>query len=190
MQPKSKYPPTGRCSAAEGTGGTAGAAVAVATAVAVAEDRVAQEISPYMVWFVLFDNNPGNLEKCLGGGRASYMAVGFRLRCMFPLTRHFAPRRSAQTEVAKRSSLSFLNVEFYWTSLSEPRIPSHGFHPSFSTYHPLTSLLMKPFPPAQTRVQAMLQGLEALCRLSTDTASFTGNRRDCACRGKNRVTYK
>ena len=43
MQPKSEYPPAGRYSAAEATGGTAGAAAAVATAVAMAKDRAAQD---------------------------------------------------------------------------------------------------------------------------------------------------
>ena len=38
MHLQSRYPPAGRCSAAETTGSSAGAAAAVATAVAVAKD--------------------------------------------------------------------------------------------------------------------------------------------------------
>ena len=79
---------------------------------------------------------------------------------MFPLTRRFAPRWSAQTKVAKRPSPSFLNIEFCWTSLFEPRIPSQGFNPSFPTHHPFTILFVKPLPSAQTRVQAAGTGTE------------------------------
>ena len=113
-----------------------------------------REHFPSTVWVVLIDSNTANSENCFGGGRANYLAVGFPSRCMFLLTRRFASRRSAQTKVAKRPPPSFLNIEVYWTSLCEPRIPSHGFHPSFPTHHPLTVLLIKPIPQAQTRVQA------------------------------------
>ena len=87
-------------------------------------------------------------------GELNYLAVGYPLTCMFPLTRRFAPRWSAQTKVVKRPSPSFVNVEIYWTSLCESRIPSHDFYPSFLIHHPFTILLMKPLPQAQTRVLA------------------------------------
>ena len=53
----------------------------------------------------LFDSNP----RC---GLASYLAVGLPRRCMFPLSRRFAPRRRARPKVAKLPSPSSLNLEF------------------------------------------------------------------------------
>ena len=90
-------------------------------------------------------------------GELNYLAVKHPLRCMFSLTRRFAPRWSVQTKVTKRPSPSFVNSEIYWTCLFKSRIPSHGFHPpfpSFPTHHPFTIFLMKSLPQAQTRVQA------------------------------------
>ena len=113
-----------------------------------------REHFPCTVWVVLLDSNTANSEKYFEGKRASYLIVGFPSRCMPPLARRFAPRRGAQTKPAKRRTPSFLNVEIYWTSLFEPRFPSHDFCPLFPTHHPLTILLMKPLPQAQTRVQA------------------------------------
>ena len=89
-----------------------------------------------------------------GGERASYLTVKFPSRCMLLLKRRFSPRRSAQNKAAKRPSPSFLNVEFYWTSLFKPRFLSRGFYPSFPIHQPLMIFLMKPLPPAQTRVRA------------------------------------
>ena len=87
-------------------------------------------------------------------GELNYLAIGYPLICVFPLTRRFAPRWSAQTKVAKGPSLSFVNVEIYWTCIFKSRIPSHGVHLSFLTHHPFTILLLKPLPQAQTHVQA------------------------------------
>ena len=101
------------------------------------------------VWVVLLDSSTANSEKYFGGGRASYLTVRLSSICMLPLTRRFTPRRSAQTKVAKPLSPSFFSVEVYWTF----RFPSHDSHPSFPTPHPLTILLLKPYPPAQMRVQ-------------------------------------
>ena len=67
-------------------------------------------------------------------GKLNYLAVEYPLRCMFPFTRRFAPRWSAQTKVAKRPSPSFVNVEIYWTlsfqiSYSPTRLPALIPHP-------------------------------------------------------------
>ena len=106
------------------------------------------------VWVVLLDSNTANREIFSDAGELNYLAVEYPLRCMFPPTRRFAPRWSAQTKVAKRPSPAFVSVEIYWTCLFKSRIPSHGFHPPFPTHHPFTILLMKLLPQAQTRVQA------------------------------------
>ena len=97
-----------------------------------------RERFPSTVWVVLLDSKITNSQSVFGGELASYLVVGFPWRCMLPLTRRFAPRRSAQTKVVKRPSPLFLNADIQWRPLFKPRFPLHGFYLPFPAYRTLT----------------------------------------------------